>query len=105
MSLTASQVSGAILMVRPRNFGFNAETALTNRFQRSGGDAEVGLRARMAFDAFAAALAAGTVVVYPMQAVSRRAERRAAILEQVEPDTGFRVRRKVDLTYHEEQGR
>jgi len=136
MSLTASQVSGAILMVRPRNFGFNAETALTNRFQRSGGDAEVGLRARMEFDAFAAALAAegvtvcvaedseeprkpdavfpnncvsfhadGTVVLYPMQAVSRRAERRAAILEQVERDIGFRVRRKVDLTYHEEQGR
>lgn len=136
MSLTASQVSGAILMVRPRNFGFNAETALTNRFQRSGGDAEVGLRARMEFDAFAAALAAegvtvcvaedseeprkpdavfpnnwvsfhadGTVVLYPMQAVSRRAERRAAILEQVERDTGFRVRRTVDLTHHEEQGR
>ena len=120
-------------MVRPRNFGFNAETALTNRFQRSGGDAEVGLRARMEFDAFAAALAAegvtvcvaedseeprkpdavfpnnwvsfhadGTVVLYPMQAVSRRAERRAAILEQVERDTGFRVRRTVDLTHHEE---
>jgi hypothetical protein len=136
MSVTASQVSGAILMVRPKNFGFNAETALTNRFQRAGADAEVGLQARMEFDALAAALSAegvtvcvaedseeprkpdavfpnnwvsfhadGTVVLYPMQAVSRRAERRSAILEQVERDTGFRVRRTLDLTHHEKQGR
>ena len=136
MSVTASQVSGAILMVRPKNFGFNAETALTNRFQRAGADAEVGLQARMEFDALAAALAAegvtvcvaedseeprkpdavfpnnwvsfhadGTVVLYPMQAVSRRAERRSAILEQVERDTGFRARRTIDLTHHEQQGR
>src|SRR5690349_23821449 len=136
MSLTASQVSGAILMVRPRNFGFNAETALTNRFQRSGGDAEVGLRARMEFDAFAAALAAegvtvcvaedseeprkpdavfpnnwvsfhadGTVVLYPMQAPNRRAERRPEVIDCVVRDTGFRVRRTVDLTHHEKAGR
>jgi hypothetical protein len=136
MSLTASQVSGAILMVRPSNFGFNAETALTNRFQHAGGAADVGLQARKEFDAFAAALAAegvtvcvaedsaeprkpdavfpnnwvsfhadGTVVLYPMQAVSRRAERRAAIIEQVERDTGFEVKRTLDLTHHEKAGR
>jgi len=135
MSLTASQVSGAILMVRPKNFGYNAETAVTNRFQRAGADAEVALQARLEFDAFAAALAAegvtvcvaedteppkpdavfpnnwvsfhadGTVVLYPMQAASRRAERRAAIVEQVARDTGFQVRRTVDLTHHEKEGR
>ena len=132
----SSQVSGAILMVRPKHFGFNTETAATNRFQHAGGAAETGLRARLEFDGFAAALAAegvtvcvaedsdeprkpdavfpnnwvsfhadGTVVLYPMQAESRRAERRAAIVEQVIRDTGFQVRRTLDLTRHEKEGR
>lgn len=136
MSLPGSQVSGAILMVRPKHFGFNAETAVTNRFQRAGAAADVGLQARLEFDAFAAALAAegvtvcvaedsdeprnpdavfpnnwvsfhadGTVVLYPMQAASRRTERRAAVIEQVSRDTSFRVRRTLDLTHHEKEGR
>ncbi|HTU67100.1 MAG TPA: arginine deiminase-related protein [Steroidobacteraceae bacterium] len=135
MSPAGSQVSGAILMVRPKNFGFNAETAATNRFQHEGGAAGVAARARAEFDAFAAALAGegvtvcvaedadpprpdavfpnnwvsfhadGTVVLYPMQAVSRRAERRAGIVEQVARDTGFVVRRTLDLTNHEKEGR
>ena len=122
-------------MVRPKHFGFNAETAATNRFQHAGGAAETASQARQEFDAFAAALAGegvtvcvaedsdppkpdavfpnnwvsfhadGTVVLYPMQAASRRAERRTAIIEQVARDTGFQVRRTVDLTRHEEQGR
>src|SRR6187551_891588 len=105
-----SQVSGAILMVRPKHFGFNAEAALTNRFQQAGPSVDVSAPARAEFDAFAGALAAegvnvcvaedtdepskpdavfpnnwvsfhadGTVVLYPMEPVSRRAERRAAI--------------------------
>jgi len=136
MSPAASQVSGTILMVRPKSFGFNAETALTNRFQRAGAAADVGLQARLEFDAFAAALAAegvtvcvaedseeprkpdavfpnnwvsfhadGTVVLYPMQAASRRVERRDAVIEQVVRDTGFQVRRTLDLTRHEKEGR
>jgi hypothetical protein len=122
-------------MVRPGNFGFNAETAATNRFQHAGGVADVARRAREEFDAFAAALVAegvtvcvaedseppkpdavfpnnwvsfhadGTVVLYPMQAVSRRAERRAEIVEQAARETGFSVRRTVDLTHHEKDGR
>ena len=123
-------------MVRPRHFGFNAETAETNRFQKAGAAADVGLQARMEFDAFAAALAAegvtvcvaedseeprkpdavfpnnwvsfhadGTVVLYPMQAASRRAERRMAVVDKVVRDTGFRVRRTLDLTPHEKEGR
>jgi hypothetical protein len=123
-------------MVRPRNFGFNAETALTNAFQQAGGSEGVAALALAEFDAFAAALAGegvtvcvaedsdeprkpdavfpnnwvsfhtdGTVVLYPMQAVSRRAERRAAIIEAVERETGFRVRRTLDLTHHEKEGR
>jgi hypothetical protein len=37
--------------------------------------------------------------------VSRRAERRMAIVEQVARDTGFPVRRTLDLTHHEKEGR
>src|SRR5689334_1826382 len=134
--MPSSQISGVILMVRPRHFGFNAETAATNRFQHAGAAADVNLQARMEFDALAAALEAegvtvcvaedseeprkpdavfpnnwvsfhadGTVVLYPMQAASRRAERRAAIIEQVVRDTGFQVRRTLDLTHHEKEGR
>src|SRR6185503_738386 len=47
----------------------------------------------------------GTVVLYPMQAVSRRAERRDAIIETVTRETGFQVRRTLDLTHHEKEGR
>jgi hypothetical protein len=131
-----SQVSGAILMVRPKHFGYNAEAALTNRFQQAGPSVDVSAPARAEFDAFAGALAAegvtvcvaedsdepskpdavfpnnwvsfhadGTVVLYPMQPVSRRAERRMAIIDQVVRDTGFVVRRTLDLTHHEKEGR
>ena len=57
-----SQCASAILMVRPKHFGFNAQTAGTNRFQQPGrriaGPSEVAQRALREFDAFAAALAA-----------------------------------------------
>src|SRR5690349_1898004 len=53
------QVCNALLMVRPTAFGYNAETAQTNRFQHAAGAdaaAEVSARALAEFDAFAAAL-------------------------------------------------
>ena len=130
-----SQCAGAVLMVRPRHFGYNAETAGSNRFQTAGGTDLVAAQATAEFDAFAAALEAegvtvcvaqdsdeprkpdavfpnnwvsfhadGTVVLYPMQAENRRAERRAAIVEAVARDTGFVVRRTLDFTHHEESG-
>lgn len=43
-------------MVRPKAFGFNAETADSNRFQHPGGAGDVAALARAEFDAFAAAL-------------------------------------------------
>jgi hypothetical protein len=123
-------------MVRPRNFGFNAETASSNRFQRPGGSEQTAVHAQAEFDAFAAALAGegitvciapdsdeprkpdavfpnnwvsfhadGTVVLYPMQAPNRRTERRREVIDCVVRDTGFRVRRTVDLTHHEKAGR
>ena len=131
-----SQCAGAVLMVRPRNFGFNAETASSNRFQRPGGSEQTAVHAQAEFDAFAAALAGegitvciapdsdeprkpdavfpnnwvsfhadGRVVLYPMQAPNRRTERRREVIDCVVRDTGFRVRRTVDLTHHEKAGR
>src|SRR3954469_7156293 len=131
----AVQYASAVLMVRPRHFGFNAETALTNRFQQPGGSDHTAAQALGEFDAFAAALAGegvtvcvaedadeprnpdavfpnnwvsfhadGTMVLYPMQAASRRLERRTAVIDVVR-QSGFKVRRTLDLTHHEQSGR
>jgi hypothetical protein len=50
-------------MVRPKAFGFNAQTAASNRFQHAGAGADVPSRALAEFDAFAAALASEGVRV------------------------------------------
>ena len=47
----------------------------------------------------------GTVVLYPMLAANRRSERRAALIEELCENLGFRPRRRVDLTTHEDSGR
>jgi len=47
----------------------------------------------------------GTLVLYPLLAPSRRLERREAIIEAVCGATGFRIRRRIDLTAHETAGR
>jgi hypothetical protein len=47
----------------------------------------------------------GTVVLYPLQAESRRRERRAEIIARVAEQLGFRARRTLDLTAHEAAGR
>ncbi len=135
MSGLESQVSTAILMVRPKAFGYNAETAGSNRFQQPGESRAIAAQAATEFDAFAAALRGegvtvcavedtdpakpdalfpnnwvsfhgdGTVVLYPMQAPNRRIERRADIVQTVVRETGFQVRRTLDLTLHERAGR
>ena len=46
----------------------------------------------------------GTVVLYPMLAENRRAERRLDIIEQLS-ETGLIVKQMIDLTYHESQGK
>ncbi len=131
----ARQCADAVLMVRPRHFGFNAQTAVTNRFQRPATN-DVAQRALLEFDAFAAALQGegvkvciaedsdnprkpdavfpnnwvsfhvdGTVVLYPMHAENRRTERRQEIVDAVARHTGFVVKRVLDLTPHEKAGR
>lgn len=47
----------------------------------------------------------GTVVLYPLQASGRRAERRPEILAAALQQLGFTVRRMLDLTHHESAGR
>jgi len=125
-------------MVRPASFGYNPETAATNRFQRQPAVAagEDAAAARREFDGLAGALQGdgvwvcvvedtaapskpdavfpnnwvsfhedGTVVLYPMQAESRRRERRQEILDEVADRLGFKVARVLDLTSHEAHGR
>jgi len=124
-------------MVRPRNFGYNAQTAVTNRFQNPGsGLTDVAQRALREFDGFVALLRGerievcvvedtdpprkpdavfpnnwisfhrdGTVVLYPMHAENRRAERRLDIIDAVSQATGFQVKNLLDLTHHETAGR
>lgn len=46
----------------------------------------------------------GTVVLYPLQAESRRRERRPEVIACVTEQLGFHVRRTLDLTAHEAAG-
>jgi hypothetical protein len=46
----------------------------------------------------------GTVVLYPMEAPSRRRERRTDIIESLVADYGYIVKRVVDLSHHERAG-
>lgn len=47
----------------------------------------------------------GTVVLYPMQAETRRRERRREIIDAVVSELDFKVSRLLDLTHHEAEGR
>src|SRR6185312_750616 len=47
----------------------------------------------------------GTVVLYPMQAETRRRERRQEVVEAVVSQLNFKVSRVLDLTHHEAEGR
>ncbi len=60
-----AQCAGTVLMVRPANFGFNAQTAASNTFQRAaaGGAAEAQALALREFAALAAALRGAGVEV------------------------------------------
>ncbi|HEU5443026.1 MAG TPA: arginine deiminase-related protein [Steroidobacteraceae bacterium] len=132
------QCADAVLMVRPAAFGYNPETAASNKFQRqSASAAGVDVAAgRQEFDGLAGALLGdgvrvcvvedtpeppktdavfpnnwvsfhedGTVVLYPMQAETRRRERRREVIDQAADRLGFKVARVLDLISHEAHGR
>jgi hypothetical protein len=47
----------------------------------------------------------GTLVVYPLQSVSRRAERRQEVIDAAVRELKFSVSRRLDLTHYEAQGK
>jgi len=126
------QNTAHLLMIQPVNFGFNAQTAVNNTFQKNmGGDLQQ--KALKEFTYFVAVLrknkidvtvvedslypatpdsifpnnwisfhADGRIFLYPMFAVNRRLERKAAILDAVKAN--FSVTEIVDLTGSENEG-
>ena len=119
-------------MIRPVNFGYNAETAVNNAFQVKGSDDDVQSKALKEFDAFVDVLRQngvdvtvaedtidpytpdsifpnnwvsfhndGSVLLYPMYAVNRRAERKQHVLDSIE--TKFLIKKKIDLTLYEKE--
>ena len=134
MPAVGRQTADAVLMLRPACFGYNAETAQTNPLQRPGAaDAARavvefdGLARTLRAEGIEVAIvedtttpakpdavfpnnwisfhADGTVVLYPMQPVSRRAERRPEVIESVCAALGFRSTRVLDLSGAEREGR
>ena len=131
----SQQCAGAVLMIRPAAFDYNPQTALTNRMQQRGGPggqsqalAEFDSMVRaLRSEGIAVCVvddtpepqkpdavfpnnwvsfhADGTLVLYPMQAESRRRERRPEVIDAVTRQLGFKVSRTVDLTAHERSGR
>jgi hypothetical protein len=124
------QTTSHILMIRPVNFAFNAETATNNAFQVKNDEANVQGRALKEFDEFVNMLRQngvevtvvedtpepntpdsiftnnwisfhgdGTVLLYPMYAPNRRAERKEHVLEEI--DKRFLVKKMIDLSYNE----
>lgn len=120
------QTTTTVLMIRPACFGFNTETAQSNAFQtdaiadvqstaltefdrfveklRGAGvevivveDTTVPLKPDAIFpNNWASCHADGTVILYPMMAQNRRAERRMDIIDQIAER--FQVREVVDLS-------
>jgi hypothetical protein len=121
-------------MIRPAAFGYNPQTAATNKLQKPGSQPSAA-PALAQFDHFVQMLRGegisvcvvedtavppkpdaifpnnwvsfhedGTVVLYPMQAENRRLERRPEVLEAVTGQLGFNIKRVVDLTKHEAAG-
>jgi hypothetical protein len=67
-----AQAAGAVLMIRPRHFGANAETAATNFFQGAAHVApDAAARAQREFDALALALASAGVRVYQFNGLAK----------------------------------
>lgn len=131
-----AQCACAVLLVRPAGFGYNGDTAPSNRFQRPAQWPDTAARARAEFDALVASIKGagvracvvedtvepskpdavfpnnwvsfhrdGSIVLYPMQAPNRRAERRMELLAAVERELDFPRTRLLDLSGNERQGR
>jgi hypothetical protein len=119
-------------MIRPVNFGYNAETAVNNAFQVKGSDDNVQTKAMNEFDAFVNVLRQngvdvtvvddtnephtpdsifpnnwvsfhddGSILLYPMYAVNRRAERKQHVLDTI--GKKFLIEKEIDLSRYEKE--
>jgi hypothetical protein len=124
------QLTSQLLMIRPVDFGFNAETAVNNTFQSPEGNETAQLNALTEFNNFVALLRKNklsvtviddtplphtpdsifpnnwisfdeddSIILYPMFAENRRAERKQHILDIIKND--FWVHDEIDLTFFE----
>ena len=131
--LQEAQTADSVLMVRPVGFAFNDETAATNSFMRAAAAPDLTSRALAEFEGLVRRLddagvhvtvleeqrepdalfpnnwvsfhADGSMVLYPMAAVSRRAERAPERVRALLERCGYIVNDIVDLTEHESHGR
>jgi hypothetical protein len=79
---TESQTCGAVLLIRPAQFGSNAETAASNFFRRSAAESsDVALRAQHECDALALALTKAGIRVHEFNG-----QRGAALPDEVFPN-------------------
>ncbi len=128
MSLPARTV----LMIRPRSFGFNPQTAETNPFQQASLQTacetaltefdtavitlrQAGLQVILADDQHELLPDAifpnnwfsthpdGSAFIYPMYAPIRRKEKRKDLFETILPEAGFQINQLYDLSYFEKQ--
>jgi hypothetical protein len=119
-------------MIRPVNFGYNAETAVNNAFQVKGNDDDAQAKALKEFDQFVHVLREngvdvtvvndtnephtpdsifpnnwisfdedGSIFLYPMYAVNRRAERKEHVLDTIREK--FLINQKIDLSGYEKE--
>ncbi|MBL7740501.1 MAG: amidinotransferase [Chitinophagaceae bacterium] len=126
------QTTAHILMIRPVNFGYNAETAVNNAFQVKSTDEDIQNKALKEFDSFADVLRKngvdvtviddtpdpytpdsvfpnnwvsfhddGSLLLYPMYAVNRRAERKQHVLDKIAER--FQVSKRIDLSGYESE--
>ena len=127
-----------VLLIRPRHFGHNPDTAASNRFQSTAPPLDARAiqdRAAAEHDGLVAALRDagvraivvddtetppkpdavfpnnwvsfhedGTVILYPMEAPSRRTERRRDVIGLLEREAVFRASRVIDLSPLERRG-
>lgn len=119
-------------MIRPVNFGYNAETAVNNAFQVKSNDDDVQHKALLEFDTFVNVLQQqgidvtvaedthepftpdsifpnnwisfhedGRILLYPMYAVNRRAERKQTVLNKITQK--FSITNTIDLSHYEKE--
>jgi hypothetical protein len=128
------QITNTVLMIRPVNFGFNAETAASNAFQTKSDTDDTQTEALERFDAFVKLLKnrkvnvivledtpspftpdsifpnnwfsthhSGKVILYPMEAANRRAERRMDIIDELSKK--YHVAETIDFTHFESENK